>query len=360
MADEDKSQKTEEPTQKRLDDARSKGQVAKSQEVSHWFMITAIALVIAIFSERMARGVSRVLQPFLERPHAIATDSGALFEQFREGAFDLALVLALPILAFCVAALASNLVQNPPLLAFEKLKPDPKRLSPLAGVKRIFGKQGVVELAKALLKFTVVGGVGLALILPRMKQLELSVGSDPALLLLLIRDDALVLVVGVAAVLTVLAGADLAWQKWDFLQEQKMSRQEVKDEMKQSDGDPQIKARIRQLRAERARRRMMAAVPTADVVVANPTHFAVALKYDAEAMAAPRLVAKGADLVALKIREIAEANGVPVVENPPLARGLYGAVELDREIPPEFYRAVAEVIGYVMRLKGGQPGARRM
>jgi flagellar biosynthetic protein FlhB len=166
------------------------------------------------------------------------------------------------------------------------------------------------------------------------------------------------LVVGTVAVMTVIALLDFAYQKYTFMKEQKMTKQKVKDEHKhkQSEGDPQVKARIRQLRAQRARQRMMAEVPDADVVVTNPSHYAVALKYNMEEMPAPKLVAKGMDFVAFRIREVAEENDIPIIENPPLARALYASVELDEEIPPEHYKAVGEVIGYVMRLRGELQG----
>lgn len=158
------------------------------------------------------------------------------------------------------------------------------------------------------------------------------------------------MLLGVLLVMAVIAAADFVYQRYDWTQNLKMSRQDIKDENKQSDGDPQVKARIAQVRMDRARQRVAAAVPGADVVLTNPTHYAVALKYDSEAMDAPRLVAKGADNLALRIREIADEYGIPVLENPPLARGLYNSVEIDEEIPPEYYKAVAEVIGYVMNL----------
>jgi len=359
MDEQDKSQKTEEPTQKRLDDARQKGQLAKSQEVGNWFVVAAIGLLLAALAERMAAGVAGQLVRFLEQPHLIATDAGALLEGFREGSLALGFVLLLPIGLLAGAALASNLVQNAPVFAWDRLMPDPARISPMAGAKRLFGLQGLMELAKSILKIGLVGAVGLLLILPRLDGIQLTVGAEPVQLLQWARDDVLVLVIGTAAVLSFLALGDLFYQKWHFREEQRMSKQEVKDEMKQTDGDPMIKARIRQIRTERQRRRMMAAVPTADVVIANPTHFAVALKYDGASMAAPKVVAKGVDHLALRIREVAGEHGVPVVENPPLARGLYAAVELDREVPPQFYKAVAEVIGYVMRLRGRLSGGQR-
>ncbi|MHA1114018.1 MAG: EscU/YscU/HrcU family type III secretion system export apparatus switch protein, partial [Alphaproteobacteria bacterium] len=159
------------------------------------------------------------------------------------------------------------------------------------------------------------------------------------------------------AVVSVIAALDYLYQRYEFTKSMRMSRQDLKDELKQTEGDPHVKARLRQIRMERARRRMMAAVPDADVVITNPTHFAVALVYDTETMAAPRLTAKGADRIALRIREVAEDNEVPIVENPPLARALYAGVDLDAEVPPEHYKAVAEVIGYIMRLRGELPPA---
>ena len=173
-----------------------------------------------------------------------------------------------------------------------------------------------------------------------------------------LRIEALRVVIGVLAVMSVIAGADYLFQRYKHNQKLRMSRQEIKDEMRQSEGDPMVKARLRQLRQERARQRMMAAVPGADVVVTNPTHFAVALRYEGEVMSAPVVVAKGVDFIAQKIREVAKENDVPIVENRPLARALYDTVDIDQEVPPDHYKAVAEVIGYVMRLRGKLPSRR--
>jgi flagellar biosynthetic protein FlhB len=228
----------------------------------------------------------------------------------------------------------------------------------MAGLGRIFGVQGLITLGKALVKIVLVGGAAFLAVWPELRRLELLITVDLLDLLALLARVALLLAGGALAMLAVLAVADLFYQKWDFIRNQRMSKQEVKDENRQSEGDPHVKMRIRQIRMERSKKRMMAAVPTASVVVTNPTHYAVALKY-ASGMPAPKVVAKGLDLVALKIREIAREHGVPIVENPPLARALHQAVELDREISPEFYKAVAEIIGYVMRLKGKLPQRRR-
>jgi len=226
------------------------------------------------------------------------------------------------------------------------------KLSPLAGIKRMFSANNLVNFIKSLFKIGVIGFVIFLVIKSKVKDILGLSAVDMFAMLHYLRSQIIRLIIVVLLMVTVLAAADWLYQRWTFMQQMKMTRQEVKDEHKQQEGDPIIKSRLRSLRMQRARRRMMAAVPKADVVVTNPTHFAVALKYDMEAMAAPILVAKGADLVALHIRELAEKNDVPVVENPPLARALFATVELDQEVPPEHYKTVAEVISYVMKLKG--------
>ncbi len=356
--DQDKSQKTEEPTGKRLEEAHAKGQIAKSEEIGHWLVLSGAALVIALFAGGLARDLTVVMIPFLEQPHLIPADFGALQQSFGAIGIELLKVGAAPLALLAVAAALGHLVQNRPGIALEKLKPDFSRISPMTGLKRIFSVQSLITLGKSLLKIGLVGGAALLAVWPELRKLELLTTIDLLALLALLPRITLLMAGGALAMLAVLAIADLFYQKWDFIQNQRMSKQEVKDESRQSEGDPQVKMRIRQVRMERSKRRMMAAVPTASVVVTNPTHYAVALKYD-PGMAAPKVVAKGLDLVALKIREIAKAHGVPIVENPPLARALHHAVELDREISPEFYKAVAEIVGYVMRLRGKLPQGRR-
>jgi flagellar biosynthetic protein FlhB len=356
--DQDKSQKTEEPTSKRLEEAHTKGQVAKSEEIGHWFVLSGAALVIALFAGGLARDLTVVMIPFLEQPHLIPADFGALHQAFGAIGIELLKAGAAPLALLAAAAALGHLVQNRPGIALEKLKPDFKRVSPMTGLKRIFSTQSLVTIGKSLVKIGLVGGAALLSVWSELRRLELLTTIDLLALLALLPRIALLMAGGALAMLAVLAIADLIYQKWDFMQNQRMSKQEVKDESRQSEGDPQVKMRIRQVRMERSKRRMMAAVPTASVVVTNPTHYAVALKYE-PGMAAPKVVAKGLDLVALKIREIAKEHGVPIVENPPLARALHHAVEVDREISPEFYKAVAEIVGYVMRLRGKLPQGRR-
>ncbi|MBZ0140696.1 MAG: flagellar type III secretion system protein FlhB, partial [Pseudorhodoplanes sp.] len=232
----------------------------------------------------------------------------------------------------------------------EGLKPKLDRISPIAGMKRLFSKQALVNFAKGLVKVGLLGTIMALLLWPERSRLEALITVDPAALLPAVVTVALQMLGAVIAVLALIAAADFLFQYRQWFERQKMSMRELKEEFKQTEGDPAIKARIRRLREERMRKRMMAAVPEASVVITNPTHFAVALKYE-KGDNAPRCVAKGADAIALRIREVAKAHAVPVVENPPLARALHATVDLDQEIPPEHYRAVAEIIGYVMKLR---------
>lgn len=353
----DDSQKTEEPTQKRLDDAREKGQVAVSREVNHWFMILAGALAVAMLGPRAVADIGRLLVPFFEAPHLFPVDIGG----FRGWLANLMATIGLalmPVLGLMMAAaLAAGMVQTGILFAASSLKPKFERISPLQGLKRLFSLKAVTEFVKGLLKLVVVGFVAFWVLAPETVRIEDLVDSETEWLLSTIETLSIKLFATVLAVMTVIAALDLLYQRVSHHNQLRMSRQELRDELKQSEGDPIVKSRLRQLRLERARRRMMQEVPKADVVITNPTHFAVALRYEQATMAAPKLVAKGADRVAQKIREVATEHGVPIVENPPLARALFG-VDLDAEVPPEHYKAVAEVISYVMKLRGAGAGAR--
>jgi len=262
----------------------------------------------------------------------------------------------MPIFAVVVAAaLAGHMLQARPGFALDKIAPDLSKISPLAGFRRLFGIEGLMNLVKGLLKMAIVAIAIWTQLWPErwglesiLNQSTAGVAADMSRLLFKVLMASLV-------TLGVIAGADYFWQRMRWLARNRMSKQEIKEEYRQNEGDPTIKAKIRALRHDRARKRMMTAVPKATVVIANPTHFAVALKYESGKMAAPICVAKGVDALALRIRAVAEENDVPVVENPPLARALHAAIEIDEPVPPEHFKAVAQVIGYVFRLKGKVP-----
>lgn len=350
--DQDQSQKTEEPTQKRLDDARKKGQVAASREVNHVFILGAAVLLLGGLGADLALRLGNVLMPFIAAPHELAADPAGLGKTFIDLAGAVGLVLLVPTLLFIAAALAAGLVQNGLVVSSEPLVPKLERISLVAGVKRLASVRQVVEFLKGVAKITLVSIVAGFVLWPWIDPMIRSVDLEAAPLMGLFQDIALRLLGAITVLVGVLALLDVAYQRFDHRKKLRMSRQDLKDEFKQTEGDPQLKARLKGLRMERARRRMMAAVPDATVVITNPTHFAVALVYDGERMTAPQVVAKGVDRIALRIREVAKDAGVPVIENPPLARTLHAAVDLGGEIPPAHYQAVAEIIGRVMRLRG--------
>jgi len=352
MAEErEQSERSEEPTQKRLDEAIRRGDVVKSQEVNTWFIIGAAALNLMIFSGSMGAGLETALRGVIANAHAVAFDGNALMRLVARLGSEIIAAAAIPFLVLMAAAVASNLIQHRFLWSTEPLRPALSKISPAAGLKRLFSRQALVNFAKGLAKLTLVGGIMVALLWPERSRLDALVDTDPAATLGLTRALSLSTLGVVVAVLAVIAALDYLWQYRQWHERQKMSLRELKEEFKQTEGDPTIKAKIRQLRQTRARKRMMAQVPKASVVITNPTHFAVALQY-VRGMNAPVCLAKGADAVALRIRAVAEEARVPIVENPPLARALHATVELNQEIPPEHYKAVAEVISYVMRLSG--------
>jgi flagellar biosynthetic protein FlhB len=353
MAEEqqDPSEKTEQPTQKKLDDAHKKGDVAKSQEIGALFVLFAAALSIVAVAPWSIEMLARRLAGFMRESHAIPMDSGHLRVLFVQLSGTIALAAGIPMLVLAVAAIAGNMIQHRPVLSLEPLKPKFSKVSPLAGFKRLFSGESLVTFAKGLVKIVLVGAAIWLVIWPQRDKLDLMVSMDVAGLLGITRDLTLQLFAAVVAVMILVAGADFAYQRFKWLERQRMSMKELKEEFKQQEGSPEIKAKVRQLRQERARKRMMAEVPKATVVIMNPTHYAVALKYES-GMRAPLCVAKGLDDVALRIRAVAEEAGVTVVEDPPLARVLHASVEIDEEIPEAHYKAVAQVIGYVMNLKG--------
>lgn len=351
MAESEGGEKTEEPTRKRLDDALKKGDVAKSQELNVWFGLAATTLVVSIFADGATSSLGQTLTRFLQSPERIAVDGLSL--RAMAGGLGLAIgaALALPMLFLMLAGIAGNMVQHPPIITSEPIIPKFSKISPAAGFKRIFSVEGLLNFFKGLLKLTIVGVVIWTVAWPERTRLVTLADSDLAGLLPLLKQLSLRVLVASVIVFAAIAIADYLFARHRWRKKLMMSLQEIKDEHKQQEGDPHIKGRIRALRQQRSRKRMMAAVPSATVVIANPTHFAVALKYEA-GMNAPMCVAKGVDAIALRIRKIAEDAGVTVIENPPLARSLHAALDVDREIPAEHYKAVAEVIGFVMKRKG--------
>jgi len=351
MADErDDTEQTEDPTPRRLEEAIKRGDVVKSIEVSTWFTIAGGTMVLMVFAAPAATNLETMLRGLLANSYEVPADGPALGSLANVLATRVLTIVGIPFLLLVLAAFAGSIVQHRILFSVEPLIPHWSKISPAAGLRRLFSKQALVNFAKGLAKLALFGGVLAALLWPQRYRLGGLVAMDPGLILTFTRSLAMQMLGTVVAILAVVAAADYLFQYRQWYNRHKMSVREMKDEYRQSEGDPAVKGKIRQLRMARARKRMMAAVPKASVVITNPTHFAVALQYE-RGMNAPLCVAKGTDLIARKIREIAEAHNIPVVENPPLARALHGTVEIDQEIPQDHYRAVAEIIGYVMRLR---------
>jgi flagellar biosynthetic protein FlhB len=352
VADDSENEKTEDPTQKRLDDAHAKGDVAKSQEVNTWFVIAGATLVLSTFSGSMGGGILMPLRNLVANSWMIRTDGPSLLALAQSLEYALIAAIGVPLLMLMLAAIAGNMIQHRLVWSVESLKPKFSKVSPGAGFKRVFGKQALANFAKGVFKVVALGAVMTAVLWPERHRLEAFVRFDPAAIMGASTGLTVHLMGAVVAMLAAVAIADYFFQYRQWFERQKMSLQEMKEEFKQSEGDPHVKGRIRQLRMARAKKRMMAAVPKASVIITNPTHYSVALAYD-RGMPAPVCVAKGADLIAMKIREVAREHDIPIVENVALARALYATVEIDDEIPVEHYHAVAEIIGYVMGLKRG-------
>ena len=355
--DTDPQSKTEEPTQRRLEEARRQGDVAKSPDLPPWASMTAAAGVLAIAGTFLARNMVIALLPFIAHPDAFELDHGGAV-----GVARMAVGAAWPFLltvlsAAALAGAAGNIIQHGFLWAPGKLAPNIDKVSPLSGFKRLFGLDGLIHFFKSLAKVILIGVICWMALKPRLNEMTGLGLMDPLAMGPFMVEVLKTLFFSVLGVLGVGAIADWILQRQRFMARMRMSREEVKEDLRQSEGDPHIKARQRQIRLQRAKRRMMQNVPKATVVIANPTHFAVALRYDTDEAPAPICLAKGMDSLALKIRQVAEANNVPVIEDPPLARALYAAVDIEQVIPQQHYEAVAKIIGFI--LAAGRKGARR-
>ena len=343
--------KTEDPTPRRLSDARRKGQVVKSVELNAAIGLLVAAMLIQGPGSQMVQGISSIITDTFT--NLVAPEITTTW--LKEMAFRNILAFILPVgeifLALMVTGIAITLLQTQFSLASERKVIDFSHVNPVSGLKRVFSIRGLFELAKSLLKLLVVGWVAYitlrdnAEVMLALAQMDLHSGIVTWMGLVSS------LIWRVAAAYLVLAIIDYLYQRWDFMRNMRMTRQEVLDEYKQTEGDPLLRGRIRDQQRRAARRRMMAQVPKADVIITNPTHLAVAVQYDTKNMQAPNVLAKGAQFLAQRIVEIARNNYVPVIQNIPLARAMYKLVEIDKEIPPELFRAMAEVLAFVYRQK---------
>jgi len=348
--------KSEEPTSKRLEEARQKGQIARSKELGTLAVTFGAAAALLIFGAEIGRSMLGIMQGNFALPREVLLDEGSMARYLLRTGMEALLALQSFFIVVLIMSILGSVAVGGWLFSGEALQPKFSRMDPLQGIKRMFSAHALVELLKALAKFVVILLVALAVLKADQDDL-LAIANESV-------ESAImhsILVTGwsllwMACGLILIAAVDVPFQLWDSKQKLMMTKQEVKDEYKDSEGKPEVKSKIRQLQRQMAERRMMQQVPEADVVITNPTHFAVALKYDPAKGNAPVMLAKGGDFLALKIREIAQEHKVTLLESPALARAVYYSTEVDQEIPAGLYLAVAQVLAYVYQLKQFRSG----
>lgn len=353
MAGDDK-EKTEEPTSRKLSEARADGNVAVSKEVATFFAFVGSLLLFSFFGAAIMGGMMHYMKKGLS-PGTIGAPEftiESLMLIFTRSSYDFFLIIWPALIIFPLFGIGAYVMQNGFLFSSKALTPKFDKFNPIEGIKKMFSLNSLSELIKSLLKVTVLTVVVYSAVLQEWTTLPVLIDMDVRSSIYFMGDLGMRILVRTIWVLLVIALLDYAFQKWNHTKGLRMSKHEVKEENKETEGDPIVKARIRQAQREMSRQRMMEEVPTADVVVTNPTHIAVAIKYDREEGLAPVVVAMGADIIAEKIKEIAKEHGVPVVENKPLARSLFKMVEVGMEIPVTLYKAVAELLAFVYRSKG--------
>ncbi|MGZ8161528.1 MAG: flagellar biosynthesis protein FlhB [Methylobacter sp.] len=351
MAEDSGQEKTEEPTSKRLEDAQKKGQIARSRELNTFVMLMTSAMLLLMLGERMGNGLIEMMRTQFQASREIIFDPASTVIHFKQVMIDGVMVIAPFIAVMVIAAITAPLALGGWAFSWEAMAPKLEKLDPIKGISRLFALHGLIELVKALLKFLLIFFVAVMLFKYFFNEL-LGLGDEPL-------EQSIIhglKVIGIcflllSASLILVVMFDVPYQLWEHSKKLKMTLQEIKDEMKESEGSPDVKGRMRRMQMEMAQNRMMAEVPKADVIITNPSHYAVALRYDQSANGAPRLVAKGVDLMAAQIRNVAIGANVPLVASPPLARALYYSTDLNKEIPQGLYLAVAQVLAYVYQLK---------
>jgi flagellar biosynthetic protein FlhB len=348
----DKDSKTEEATEKKVRDTIEQGKLPHSRETAILASFVAILVFTVFYAKDAIVDLGTFLSMFLEKPEAWPMDSETdVIALYKIVMMEIGKATVSLLVLLVVAGVGSSVFQNLPQFVGERIRPQLSRISISQGWKRLFGAQGFVEFIKALAKLGFVTAVLVLAFSEEHRRLLAGMITNPFEFGMVVRAMAVNILTAIVLVMAAIAAADVVWSRFSWRQDMRMSRQEVKDELKQSEGDPIVKSRIRSVARDRARRRMMTAVPKATLVIANPTHYSIALKYVRDEDSAPLVLAKGQDLVALKIREIAAEHGIPVFEDVALARSMYKQVSVDSVIPPQFYQAVAELVRIVYAKK---------
>ncbi|MCF6440392.1 flagellar biosynthesis protein FlhB [Pseudoalteromonas luteoviolacea] len=359
MAEDSGQERTEEPTAKKISDARSKGQVARSKELGTTFVLIFSAVALILYGADIAKGLYNIMGRMLTLNRNETYDTTKMFSVWGDAFSELFFPMSMFVLIITVAGIIGNTLLGGFNFSWQAAAPKASKMSPMKGVKRMFGPQAAIELLKSVLKFVLVAGFAILFITWLFYDiLHLSIESAPGSVLHSLEILGW-LFLALSCTMIIISAIDAPYQSYTHHKQLKMTLQEVKDEYKNSEGDPQIKARIRRTQREMSQRRMMQDVPDADVVVTNPTHYSVALKYDTEKAGAPIVIAKGVDELAMQIRKVAKGNEVPIVESPVLTRSLYHTTEVGDQIPDQLFTAVAQVLAYVFQLKKFNKGRGR-
>jgi len=348
----DDSQKTEAPSPRKLEEARKRGQVVYSREINNWIVLFTATLLVVMAGPGIMSDIKDLLKNLLQQSYSIPMDPVGLGNILQLVFLRVSGDILLPLFFLAFAGALSGFIQIGPIFTFETVKPDLSKISIFKGFGRLFSTKSVVELIKGVTKLILVSIAGYMVLRPYFDTVEHFVGLDFPQTMFELQSLFVKMMIAALTVLFILALMDYLYQRSEFMKNMRMSKQDLREEYRQTEGDPQVKGRLKQLREQRARQRMMQNVPKADVVITNPTHYAVALKYESKEMDAPTMIAKGVDSVAEKIKEVAKENNIPIVENATLARALFSSMEIDQTIPRDHYKAVAEVISYVFKLKG--------
>lgn len=359
MAEQNDDDKTEEPTARKLDQAREKGDIIYTPEVGAALSLVVLTGVVAFMAGPITREMGHSFLGFIAMPDQYSAEPASLTAIFGAVSLKVLLIFGMVMVALMVASIAARYVQDKPTFTGERMNPKLDKLNPMEGFKRVFGKQAAAQFLKSMAKLIIVGAAMVWALWPNDATLEQLSLLDVSAILPYVQERSVAMLMALAGASAVLAGIDYVFTRQSYMKRMRMSHREIKEEFRQSEGDPMVKAKLRQIRMERSRRRMIANVQNASVIITNPTHYAVALRYEQGETAAPVCLAKGVDAVAQRIREAAEEHDIPIVENPPLARALYASADLDQPIPAEHYAAVAKVIGFVMRL-ARRRGQRRL
>jgi flagellar biosynthetic protein FlhB len=351
MAEQSFEEKTEQPTPRKRQELKEKGEVAKSKELPSVAVLLAALISLSLFGSYMYNHIQIIMKGAFSLP-SIHNFNIPEFLKFAQNIIGRLIILLSPLFAaIFITAILSNIMQVGFILSGESIIPKLSKIDPIKGFGRLFSKQAFMEFIKSLLKLSIVGGIAFLTVKGEMNNFVLLGDMELNSIFVYILKIFFKIFIRCSLAMIILVVIDYAFQRWEFEKRIKMTKQEVKDDFKKSEGDPLIKSRIKSIQMEMARKRMMQAVPEADVVITNPTHLAVALKYDSSTMNAPKLIAKGSRKIAEKIKDVASKHRIPILENKELARNLYSLVEVGQEIPPELYQTVAELLAYIYRLK---------